>query len=262
MKALIILIFTFCAAASVAQEAKEASKSDKAKVESSQKEETKKESTSKEEVLLADPTGNQKKKKKKKSGSSRRNREGKRHSIIGSYTPLDTWIPSKFGLQYTYIQNPSTSWEVSWDRGSIGYGFLFVDIASIKDQRIQVTRTSYSKRNSFYLTYGLNYYQFKATLGSALLSTVTGSTVPNIDVLEISSLGGTFGIGNRWQFKNWVLGVNWVSIHVPLVILNSENAYTSNTTNQSDGQTVQDVMDVVERIPTFTAVRVQLGYSF
>ena len=69
-------------------------------------------------------------------------------------------------------------------------------------------------------------------------------------------------LGNRWQFNNWVIGFDWFTLYVPLIILESNTQYLDYATNQSDRETVKDVLDVIERFPTFTALKFQVGYSW
>lgn len=196
-------------------------------------------------------------------GQSQMNRAKKSHSVYGHYTFIDTWMPSKKGLSYTYIEDSSVSWDLSWDHGSLGLGWFLSDISKIEEDRITLLRTSYSERNSFYFTYGFNYYNLNANIGSNLISKIVGNqNIASLDVIQIKSLGASFGIGNRWQFEDWVVGVNWISLHIPVIALKSNNKFLDYATDQDDRDSIEDAINIIKRIPTFTVLKIQVGYSF
>lgn len=216
----------------------------------------------KEEKIVKDPLEDINQELPKKILTGADNRANKKHSVFVSYTPIDTWVPSKLGINYSFIESRTTTWDVGFDRGSIGFGYLLVDIASISDQRFTLLRTSYGKRNSFFLTYGLNYYKFSAHIGSKRLAGMTGNERLSAELINIESLGLTFGIGNRWQRKNWIFGINWVSIHVPVVSLKAETGFFSTSNNPDDEEHVRDIIDTIKSIPTFSILKLHVGYSF
>ncbi len=195
-------------------------------------------------------------------GQSRFNRLAKNHAVALNYSLIDTWIPAKYGLAYAYFANPETTWELDWNHSSLGVGALSVNFAEMTEDRISLMKKNFAQRNSFYWAYGLHYYRFQAHLGDKYLSQVTGQPGMSIDLLKVSSLGVSFTIGNRWHFENWLIGFDWLSLHLPLVVLDTQSKYIDYASNQSDRNTVRDTIDVIKSLPTFTALKFQVGYTF
>ncbi len=195
-------------------------------------------------------------------GRSRLNRLSNDHAIVVNYSLIDTWIPAKYGLAYSYFPSPESTWELDWNHSSLGVGALSVNFAEMTEDRISLMKKSFSKRNSFYWAYGLHYYRFQAHLGDKYLSQVTGQPGMSIDLLKVSSLGVSFALGNRWHFENWLIGFDWLSLHLPLVVLDTQSKYIDYASNENDRNTVRDTIDVIKSLPTFTALKFQVGYSF
>lgn len=196
-------------------------------------------------------------------GGTRTRREQSRHQILGTYSLLDTWIPSKWGASYAFTPSPRGSWEIEYLRGTLSIPFIIEDFGKITDQRLSVFYRSYSDRNSFSFLYGINYSSFKAQLGIDYLSTVSGGNVGQVDLVAIETLGLTWGVGNRWQLNNNVLiGLDWFTIYIPVITLESQADFLSANASEKRKEEIRDALDVIERIPTFAALKFQLGIAF
>ncbi|MCO5142341.1 MAG: hypothetical protein M9962_04530 [Oligoflexia bacterium] len=190
-------------------------------------------------------------------------RESSRWTVLGNYSLIDTWIPSKYGIGVAYIPSVDTTWELEYLRGSVSFEFFIKDLGKMTDERLTLLRRFYSDRNSFNFFTGIAYHSFSIHLGDRLTSLVTGGYVPSVDLITIKTLGVTFGLGNRWQLASgWVLGADWLSIYIPLKTLEAEAPYISSNASESGKNDVRDVMKVIKRVPTFAVIKFQVGMSF
>lgn len=192
---------------------------------------------------------------------SRPRREKKNWGVHGHYSFLDTWVPSKYGLSFYSVTSANSTWELEYTRGSLSYGVVLADLLSITEQRVSLNWRSFSSRNSFYFSYGVFYNDFEFVLGDKLLASVDASA--SVDLVKIQSMGLSWGVGNRWQTEGkFTWGFDWFAINIPLVTLSSEAPYIESTTDEDDRDEVREAMDVIEKIPTFVALKVQLGVSW
>ncbi len=185
------------------------------------------------------------------------------HNIMASYTGVATWIPSKIGLSYTYSPTAIGSWELSYSRGKISAPFFISDIGTVSDSHLSLLYRSYSRRNTFAVIYGLNYYKFDAHLSSEFLSSISSGPVSDYNILAVESLGATIGFGNRWQLKNGMsLGVDWFQLNIPLHVFKTEANYLSSNADPEDKKDIENVLDILKRVPTFSFLKLQAGYTF
>ncbi len=186
-----------------------------------------------------------------------------RWAILGNYSLIDTWIPSKYGVTVAYIPSADAAWEIEYLRGSLSFELFIKDLGKMTDERLSLIRRFYSDRNSFSFFAGAAYHSFSVHLGDRLTSLISNNLIPNVDLVTVKTLGFIGGLGNRWQFgSGWTLGVDWFSMYVPIKTLEAEAPYVSSTASESGKNDVRDVMDVIKRIPTFAVFKFQVGMSF
>lgn len=190
-------------------------------------------------------------------------RDQRPHNIMLSYAGISTWIPSKLGLSYTYSPTASASWELSYIRGELSAPFFIDDIGSVSDSHISLLYRSYSTRSTFSFIYGLNYYQFDASLGNEYLSSISSGNPANFNILRVRSFGLTVGIGNRWQLKNGLsLGADWFHLNIPINVFRTEADYLSSDASQDDKNDIENILDILKYVPTFSFLKLQIGYTF
>ncbi len=195
--------------------------------------------------------------------SARENRASSAFGVAVNYSLFDTWIPSKYGASLLYNRSASSTYELEYLRASISYDFKGLDIGKISEQRLSLLWRSYSTRNSFSFNTGLNYSMFNIHVGDSLLSSVAPNERSSVDIINIRTLGFTWGVGNRWQTANGVVwGFDWFTINIPLHTVESESPFLSATTKDSDRDKVDDLITIFRHLPTFSILKAQLGYSF
>ncbi|MBX3021868.1 MAG: hypothetical protein KF799_09350 [Bdellovibrionales bacterium] len=197
------------------------------------------------------------------AAESRADRAKTRWTVLGSYGYFDTWVPSKVGIAAVYNDGPSQSYELQFDRGSVGFDYFKVSLGKVSDDRISLLWRRFGVRNSFNYFLGLHHSSYRIRLGSTLLSSVTGSKRGAVDMLELTTAGPSFGIGNRWQTRGgFVWSVDWLVINFPAWILKTRTAFLDETASASDRKSVEDVLSIIKGAPTGTVVKAQLGYAF
>lgn len=184
-------------------------------------------------------------------------------AVLGNYSLIDTWIPSKYGFSIAYISSAASTWEAEYLRGSISLNLFIKDLGKMTDEKLSIVHRFYSDRNSFNFLAGAGYRSYSIHLGNRLTSLASNSMIPNTDLVSIKTLGLVGGFGNRWQFdRGLTLGIDWFSIYVPMKTLEAEAPYISSNASDSGKNDVRDVMNVVKRIPTFAVFKFQIGLSF
>src|SRR5690606_7424475 len=81
------------------------------------------------------------------------------------YSPLDMWVPSKFGGNITYNDSDKYSYELEYLKGSIGSSSFSIDIGKISDTRVSLLQRSFNNRRSFNYFWGAYYEKFEVRLG-------------------------------------------------------------------------------------------------
>ncbi len=186
-----------------------------------------------------------------------------RHWIItGNYSYLDMMVPGKYGLTVGYVKDPANTYELDYMRGSFGLGWLGVDIGTIKEQRLSLLWRSYNKRNTFNYQMGLNYNIFDVHLGSKLINKLVGANY-DYSVMNIETLGISWGLGHRWQTKGgFVWAFDWLQVHMPIVVLRQDTPFIDATPDNNDRDNAKTTVNIIKRFPRVVALKLQLGFTF
>lgn len=192
---------------------------------------------------------------------SRKIRSSSEYFGIGTYSPLDLILPSKLGLTFGKNKDADHTWELEYLRSSVSVPFIVDDLGAMTDERLSWIKRNYYGSEIFNFSYGLSYHRFSLNLGNKYLSSVT--SVPNVELIEIESLGFNLGIGNRWIFENkMILGVEWFSWAQPVFKTKYNNSFKDYVTNADDQDTVDKGVKLISYLPRFAILKLQLGYSF
>jgi hypothetical protein len=195
--------------------------------------------------------------------AARYNRSKTKWSIIGNYSLFETWISSKMGGTLSYHSDESTLYEFEYMSGSYGFSALGLDIGEVKEQRFSLLMRTYGERNTFNLIWGLYYGKFDVGLGDSLLETVTQDDRAHVELLQIETLGATFGLGNRWQTGGgFIWGFDWFVINWPFYTIKESTDFLDETDDEDTKEDVEKAIGLFKSIPTFAVVKIQLGFSF
>lgn len=193
---------------------------------------------------------------------SRLVRQNSDYFVTGSYAPIDLVLPSKLGLTAGLVNDADHSWEAEYLKSSVSVPFLVDDIGEMTDERFSVIRRNYFGTETFNLSYGLSYYKFKVHLGNKYLASVA-TTIPDVDLLRVESVGFNMGIGNRWIFSNrWIVGVDWISWSQPVFTTRKNNKFDDYSNDSGAKDTVDTAIKLITWVPRITLLKLQVGYSF
>lgn len=190
------------------------------------------------------------------------NRMSFRHSGFINFSPFDLWIPYKYGLSYGYNYSKTTTFEIEYLTQSLKSPIIFDDLGHITDSRLSLLARKFKKESSFNTFYGLNLSTLTAKLGPAYLSTISANPSA-YDIVKIQTLGITYGLGNRWtMYDKYNLSIDWITLNLPLITTKSELGFLSNSNSENRKDDVEKVVRIFRKLPSFAALKVQIGMSF
>jgi hypothetical protein len=192
----------------------------------------------------------------------RQSRAERKWVINGNYSYFDLLIPGKWGGTVGYVKDASNTYELEYMRGSWGLGWLGVDIGKVTEQRIAAVWRTFGERGTFNYQMGLNYNIFNVEIGNTLLSKITGDRT-RYEVMNLETLGVSWGIGNRWQTRGGFLwSFDWFQLHVPVVTTKQNTAFVEATPNQEDRDDAKTAVRWIRHFPRIAALKFQIGFSF
>lgn len=192
------------------------------------------------------------------SQSARINRSN--HLLLNA-SPIDTWIPFKYGVTIGKTFSKSFAVDLQYLRATLTPPELLADIGRITEQRLSLLIRSYGDRNSFNFIYGLAYSKFDLSLGPSFLAFVPTGVPSNL--INLQTLNAVLGFGNRWQWDGgFSFGVDWATIQIPFYTIKEDSDVIDFSSNSNDQDEAKDVVRALKRIPTFSFFKLQLGYSF
>lgn len=176
-------------------------------------------------------------------------------ALFLQYGPVDLLLPSKIGAAIHW-----DGWEVEYLGSSIKVPWILKDLGSMSDRRFQIMRRQ--SLSGWLFAWGVSYNSFQISLGDGLLSRLTGGLYPNVDLVEITTLGAVASFGYRHRWGNWLAGVEVFSWAQPLITVKSSAPFLDSVTNQSDRDAVQTTIDLIRYFPRWSVAKVSAGYSF
>lgn len=176
---------------------------------------------------------------------------------------FETWVLTKYGATLSYNTDTANTYEIEYLKGNLGFGIFGFDLGGIEEQKVSALWRSYNQRSTLSFFMGMTYNKFDVHLGNEYLESVSGSQRAHVDLAEITTLGATWGFGQRWHTKNgFVWGVDWLTLNLPLVTLNEDIPYLTTSQNPERREQVSDAVKLFKRIPTVGVLKLQLAYSF
>lgn len=182
----------------------------------------------------------------------------KHWGVLGSYSYADTWLPGKIGLTASY-GDENRVYEFAYQNASYSFDFLIDDLGKISDTRIHLSTRSHTWNGTFNFQYGLYYNSLNIHLGNTYIDLVN----LGVDVLSIQTIGGFWGVGNRWKFKNGVmLGFDWFKVFWPFYVLDKDIGALSDASASSEKDDLETLVDGISKLPTFSLAHFEIGYRF
>lgn len=182
----------------------------------------------------------------------------KKWGSVFTYAPWDTWLPGKWGVTGIYFHNFRT-FELGYQRASYNLDIVIDGLAGISEQRLHLTTRSHTFENSFNFQYGVYINSVSAHLGKEYI----GGVGAKFDLVEVYTLGGMWGLGNRWILDNGlIIGADWFKIFMPIKTLKNDSDYIDATNDSSKKSDVQDLVDALTQIPQFALIHFEIGYKF
>lgn len=190
--------------------------------------------------------------------TSRQLRYDKSVNIGVSWDMISMWLPSKLGASLSYNFSERKTLTAEYQSQSIKFPAFSLDIGGIRESKYGVILKSFGDSQSFYLSYGLMKYEFRASLDLSLFPT----SVPIAPLFDFGSLGFQFGLGNQFTWENGLsLGIDWFSIYFHS-FNKTKNTEIFGYMNASDRDKANKTIDLIYNIPIIEILKIQLSYGF
>lgn len=180
-------------------------------------------------------------------------------TVLLHYSSFDLVLPSKMGATIAWHKDGNVLYELEYLSSSVSAPYVVSDLASMSETRVSLLKRNFSSGGTFNWYWGGSYNASNVHVSQALMNNNPGAS----DMLDVSTLGLSFGLGNRWVFKeNFSVGVDWFTWSQPLFILKKEAAYLDSASNENDRDKVDTILKVIGYFPRWSAFKVSVGYSF
>lgn len=176
--------------------------------------------------------------------------------LMFGYQFASTWVIGKTTASYTQIINRHWSAELEYGLANRETKIAGYTIGDMKEERYTLFG-KYYVGNSFFVGIGPYYSKFTIKPTDKILDATNGRIK---DEWVAENYGGAFAFGSRWLTKfglTW--GIDWVRINVPLK--DGKVARRGDLLPNDDRETSR-TFKILNKIPTFTFVGVNIGYTF
>jgi hypothetical protein len=186
-------------------------------------------------------------------------------SVLFNYSPIDLILPGKKGLSLSFNNKEiDRAIELEYLKASVGIPLLIAELGKMQDERINLNYRYFGGRSSFNWFWGLSYNKFEVTLGHDLLnSLIPGSPIPNVELMDVSTLGFNLGIGNRFQLgKSVNFAIDWLAWSQPIIISRKVAPYLEATNSESDRDKAEKTLGLIAYLPRLSIFKMSLGFTF
>lgn len=177
--------------------------------------------------------------------------------VMLGYQYVDTWVVGKSTISYTQIISRGWSLELEYAGSKRDVKIFDANLGEVKEERLTMLAKFYIG-NSFHFSFG-------AFLRNILIET-EGRLQDRFgnrfnDELELESNGLALAFGNRWQTR-WGLtyGVDWLRINFPLNDGKVKQRFVE--LSEESQEKVDRAFKILKRLPSFSVVGVNIGYTF
>lgn len=188
-------------------------------------------------------------------------RADKSVSLVGNYGIYSFIIPAKKGAQLTWLQSPSTSWELDYFSGDYGLNKYGINLISV-GERVIIARYRKYWSSSFNLGLGLGERTFSFELGNQITDNIPGYYAETGKLIELSRYVFDFSLGSRWHFnKGFILSADWFEISIPFGPASKKAAIVDRISNSESRKNTNKVLDYLNYLPTLTFLKLGLGFA-
>ncbi len=183
-------------------------------------------------------------------------------NVTLSYTIFSTGlILPKRGPALSYISSRNWTFELEYLKGDVGLGYKGVNFASFEEELL-LGQIRYYGGNLFNVFFGFGERRYTLDIGSDRAETLAPDA-PNARLLEVRNQVIDFGIGNRWQWeKGFTFGIDWLALIIPVGKGSVDAPLTDYIEDDDYRENTRTVLRVLRYIPTVTAFKAHLGWTF
>lgn len=172
---------------------------------------------------------------------------------------ISMWLPSKLGANLSYNISERKTIALEYQSQNIKFPAFSLDIGGIKEAKYGAVLKSFGNSESFYMSYGLMKYDFRASLDLSLFPT---QSTPIAPLFDFGSMGFQLGLGNLFTWENGVsLGIDWLSVYFH-AFNKTKNTDIFGYMNASNRAKADKVIDLIYSTPLIEILKVQLSYGF
>jgi hypothetical protein len=88
------------------------------------------------------------------------------------------------------------------------------------------------------------------------------NTQASLDVVKTRTIGLQLGMGNRWEWSNFVVAADWFIINIPFMTSASEAPALQYINDPRARERIEDAIAIMRRFPSIVLSKVTLGYEF
>ncbi len=176
---------------------------------------------------------------------------------------LDLVVPNKFGLAAARRAPDGSMWQVEYLTGTFS-PFFISDVGAVTESRLSLSRRFTAPDGGGFLWYyGAFFQKLRMSVGSALLSRLTGGGYPSADLISLTGIGLQTGFGYRWIFsEQFIVGLDIASWSQPLITISRETTFLDVATNPSDRENIETAVRILQYFPRFAVAKLELGFTF
>ncbi len=174
-------------------------------------------------------------------------RDGKNWSVLAGMGLLDVTYFGK-GIQFGKFLDPDTIAEIEV------FDYVYDHGEGSSQLTTETARVRFFVGNSFNLVAGAGLRQSKSDVYKWSDHDVQSHFRSNSIITEVS-------LGNRWQFSNFTLGVDWFGLMGPLAKFSSSTSHDADVSDSSRESRSTEFNDGNNRL-RYSFVKLQLGAAF
>lgn len=178
-------------------------------------------------------------------------------SIDLQYALLSLPVPGSKGVVFNL--NLGKDWQLVLDYMSTGIevNFSKLNLAGFSEQQLGIKARRYFG-NSFNLGFGYLRRNNEVYLDPSAYGISASDT--HARTLAYANLAH-FSLSNRWQLDHWSVGIEWLTLNIPLGGRVTKSA-ADLADDDDDKENIRSAENVLTWYPTFATTTISIGYMF